>query len=162
MTQLISAIELKYESKLADLKRSLSIAEKERMDSEVQWSRKLREKVQESDDLRRTLGSATKTKEQDEGVLDDFKAEVERLQAETQRLQSHSLKLQTELDRATDAQVVSFLPICYFCRPTSSFQDVVKNEETELAAKITVLQQYIDEGKSRESQLRLNNKVLFH
>ena len=57
IARMVSATEAKYESKLSELKRNLGIMEKERHESESDWSRKLKETVKER------LGSVAKTRE---------------------------------------------------------------------------------------------------
>ncbi len=54
---MVSATEAKYESKLLEEKHNLGVMEKERYESEPDWSRKLKETVKER------LGSVAETRE---------------------------------------------------------------------------------------------------
>jgi chromosome segregation ATPase len=69
VARLVSATEGRYEARLAEMKRNVSILEKERYESEADWSRKLKEKVKDLEDLKSVLGSATKTRQDDENVV---------------------------------------------------------------------------------------------
>jgi chromosome segregation ATPase len=73
----VSATEVKYEARLAEMKRNILVLEKERHESEVDWSRKLKEKLRELEDLKRMLGSATRMQESEETMVADLKAELE-------------------------------------------------------------------------------------
>ncbi|KAJ7169956.1 hypothetical protein C8R46DRAFT_1349891 [Mycena filopes] len=142
VTRLLSAAEAKYESKLADLKKNLTVVEKERNESEAQWSRKLRDKVRENDDLKQALGSTTKSRELDEGVVEKLKDQIKLLQEEA-RL--HAMQV-ADL-RAQSASL-------------EDVESLTKAQETETGAKIHALEQLIEEAKSREVQLRTSNKTL--
>ncbi|KAF5375140.1 hypothetical protein D9758_000209 [Tetrapyrgos nigripes] len=140
--RLMSAVEAKYEAKLADLRRVLQNVEKERSESDIEWTRILREKKRETEELKQMLGSATKSKEQDEDVVGELRAQVARLQEEIQSNQTRISQLTTQL---------------------SQFQDVEnsnQSKETELTSKIEQLERTVEEGKTRESQLRANVKTL--
>lgn len=115
VAQLLSTAEAKYEAKLTDLKRALNVMEKERSDSEAEWSRKLREKTKETNDMRQVLGSATMSKEQEQGVIDRLKAEIERLREEAQRYQKQVSDIRSQLERVMDTQVyATFFNLLWF------------------------------------------------
>ncbi|KAJ7786400.1 hypothetical protein B0H16DRAFT_1657710 [Mycena metata] len=142
VARLLSAAEAKYESKLADLKKNLSVVEKERNESEAQWSRKLRDKVRENDDLKQALGSTTKNRELDEGVVEKLKDQIKLLQEEARLHRMQVADLQ--------AQSVSLEHV----------ESSTRAQETETSAKIHALEDLIEEAKSREAQLRTSNKTL--
>ncbi|KAJ6610071.1 hypothetical protein B0H10DRAFT_2438222 [Mycena sp. CBHHK59/15] len=142
VARLLSAAEAKYEIKLADLRKNLSTVEKERNESEAQWSRKLREKVRENDDLKRVLGSAAKTRELDEGVVQKLKDQIMLLQDELRLRQAEAAQLRAQSATVEDVE-------------TSN-----KAQENETTAKISVLEQLVEEVKAREAQLRASNKTL--
>lgn len=106
VARLLSAAEAKYESKLGDLKRSLNAIERERNDSEADWSRKLREKVKETEDLKRVLGSATRSKHEDQGVVDGLKTEIERLRGDVRLHQAQVSELQGQMNKVKDDEVL--------------------------------------------------------
>jgi predicted nucleic acid-binding Zn-ribbon protein len=83
---LLSATEAKYESKISDLKRNLRALEKERSDGEAEWSRKLRDKVREVDQLKKEVGSAATTHEQEEETVTGLRAELNKLNDESRLL----------------------------------------------------------------------------
>ncbi|KAJ6575196.1 hypothetical protein B0H19DRAFT_1208639 [Mycena capillaripes] len=142
VARLLSAAEAKYETKLADLKKNLSVVEKERNESEAQWSRKLRDKVRENDELRQVIGSATKNRELDEGVVDKLKDQIRLLQEEVRLHQVEAAKLRVQAVSLEDVE------------------SSTKAQETESNAKIHALEQLVEEVKSRETQLRASNKTL--
>ncbi|KAJ7038120.1 hypothetical protein C8F04DRAFT_1220408 [Mycena alexandri] len=142
VARLLSAAEAKYESKVADLKKNLSVVEKERNESEAQWSRKLRDKVRENDDLKQVLDSTTKNRELDEGVVEKLKDQIKLLQEEA-RL--HKVQLADLQAQSASLEYV---------------ESSTKAQETETSAKIHALEQLIEEAKSREGQLRTSNKTL--
>ncbi|KAJ7181737.1 hypothetical protein C8R43DRAFT_1055509 [Mycena crocata] len=142
VARLLSATEAKYESKLADLRKNLGAVEKERNESEAQWSRKLRDKVHENDDLRQVLGSATKNRELDEGLVEKLKDQIKLLQEEVRLHQAETAQLRAQSLTLEDAE------------------SSTKAQENETSAKIHALEQLIEEAKSREVQLRTSNKTL--
>ncbi|KAJ7597112.1 hypothetical protein C8J56DRAFT_1011641 [Mycena floridula] len=139
---MLAAAEAKHELKLAEMKRVINNLENERNDSEAEWSRKLREKSKETEDLRRVLGSAAKTNEEEAEVVTDLKAEIAQLQQDIQAQQNIASELRTQIATEVDAQ-------------TSA-----KEHETMLTSKIAALERDIEEVKAREAQLRVNNKTL--
>ena len=102
---MVSATEVKYEGKLAELRRNLAIIEKERYESEVDWSRKLKEKVKDLEDLKRVLGSATKTKENDENFVAELKMQLSEAQDTIQTLQRQNSELPLLHDQIQELEV---------------------------------------------------------
>lgn len=80
IARVVSATEVKYEVKLSEIKRNISVLEQERHESEVDWSRKLTEKVRELENLKKMLGSATRMRENDEKMIANLKTELEAAQ----------------------------------------------------------------------------------
>lgn len=113
VAHLLSATEAKYESKISDLKRNLNIFEKERNDGEAEWSRKLRDKTREIQDLKRVVGSATTTREQHEGLVAELKINIRRLEGECRLLQEQVSELRQSSSKNRDAEVgvVVFCPL---------------------------------------------------
>ncbi|KAJ7837533.1 hypothetical protein B0H14DRAFT_2791069 [Mycena olivaceomarginata] len=153
VARLLSAAEAKYESKLADLRKNLNVVEKERNESEAQWSRKLREKVRENDELKQVLGSATKNRELDEGVVEKLKDQIKLLQEEVRLHQVEAAELRSQGSFARRLSML--IPHADAFRQSST-----KAQETETSAKIHALEQLIEETKSREAQLKTSNKTL--
>ncbi|KAK7064160.1 mediator of RNA polymerase II transcription subunit 5 [Favolaschia claudopus] len=142
VSRLLAAAEAKYELKLADLRKNMNAVERERNESEAQWSRKLREKVRENDELKQVLGSAAKNRELDEDVVEKLKDQIRSLQEEVRLHQAQVEELRAQ---------------------TASFQDAessTKAQETEISAKLHSLEQLLEDHKSRETQLKTSNKTL--
>jgi len=106
--RLMSAVEAKYEAKLADLRRVLQNVEKERSESDTEWTRILREKKREVEELKQMLGSAAKSKEQEEDVAGELKSQISALQEEIQSNQTRTAQLLTEFAQVKDAEVWIF------------------------------------------------------
>jgi len=98
-------MEAKYEAKLAEIKRNLVLVEKERTESEADWSRKLCEKSKETDELKMILQSSAKLREEKENTTGVLKGEIEKLTVEVQNHQRHAAELQLQVDRMKDAEV---------------------------------------------------------
>jgi chromosome segregation ATPase len=111
VARLLSATEAKYESKVSDLKKNIFMLEKERNDGEAEWSRKLREKNRETDDLKRVVGSAARTREHDEKMVAGLKAEITRLEDESRLLQQQIADLRQNNFKVKDVEV-SFTSPC--------------------------------------------------
>ena len=107
IARMVSATEVKYEAKLAELKRNLTTVEKERYESEADWSRKLKEKVKDLEDLKRVLGSATKTRENDENFVAELKAQLSEAQDTNQTLQRQNSELPLLRDQIQELEVSS-------------------------------------------------------
>lgn len=99
ISQLVNAVETKYEAKLTDLRKTLGNVEKESNESEANWSRKLLEKTKEADELRRLLQTTARSREQEEDVTGSLRAVIEKLKGEAQLQQSHLSELQSLVER---------------------------------------------------------------
>ncbi|KAJ3879049.1 hypothetical protein F5051DRAFT_439080 [Lentinula edodes] len=139
---LLSSVEIKYEAKLTELKRVLKNTEKERNESDAEWSRKLREKNQEMEKLSTRLGTAIQSKAQDHGLVENLKVEISHLQQQIQISQNEVSQVRMQIAQLKENE------------------NTFNTHETEMETKIKVLEQKLEEGKSRESQLRSNNKTL--
>ncbi|KAK0233161.1 hypothetical protein IW262DRAFT_1470284 [Armillaria fumosa] len=142
VARLLVASEAKYEAKVMELQRGIAIIEKERNDTEAEWSRKLREKVKETEELKRALGTTVKSKEQDEGVVNQLHQEISELRDELETQGRQVDELHSQLNQARVAE------------------NDARSHQSEYTARITALEQNVDEGKSREAQLRVSNKTL--
>lgn len=108
VARLLSSSEAKYESKLAELRRNLVAVEKERNEGEADWSRKLREKTRETDELRRVLQSFTQTRDENEGVVGGLKSVIEKLRADITGYQRQMSALQLRVDQVKETEVSLF------------------------------------------------------
>lgn len=142
VARLLSSAELKYESKLAEVKNQVRQMETERNESEAHWSRKLREKTKEVDDLKSSIEANARWREESVNLVNQLQAEKASLQEEI-RLGKQKL---TELLSA-EARI-------------SAVEKSAKEQEAELADKTSRLEHQIEEANSRETQLRFNNKTL--
>lgn len=105
VARLLSAAEAKQASKIAELKRNLAAVEKERNEGEADWSRKLREKTRENDEMKRVLQSSDKTRDENEEAFGGLKAEIERLKEEATSYQRQLSGLQTQADKVKEIEV---------------------------------------------------------
>ncbi|KAG1870019.1 hypothetical protein F4604DRAFT_1583898 [Suillus subluteus] len=142
VSQLISTMEAKYEARLAEIKRNLVLAEKERTESEADWSRKLCDKGRETDKLKMILQSSAKLREEKESITGVLKSEIEKLTAEVQNHQRHALELQLQVDRMNDAE--------------TSFQLRISDAQAEAEGYKSQLENL----KAHEVQLRGHIKTL--
>lgn len=111
---MVSATEAKYEAKLAEMKRNIAILEKERAEGEADWSKKLKEKVKDLDDVKRILGSAAKNREADENAVAGLKADLAQAKETTQKLQRQVIELPLLHEQIQELQVCirKFLRAC--------------------------------------------------
>lgn len=93
VARMVSATEAKYEARLAEMRRNVSILEKERHDSEADWSRKLKEKVKNLEDLKKVLGSATKTRQDDENIVAGLKEQLAQAEEKVRTLDLQASEL---------------------------------------------------------------------
>lgn len=105
IAQMISAAEAKYEVKLAESRRSVAVLEKERGESEANWSRKLKEKVKELEDLKRLLGSAARSREEDVSAVEALKADLGRAREEVRILKEQLLDVPVLQETIQDLKV---------------------------------------------------------
>ncbi|KAF8807465.1 hypothetical protein BYT27DRAFT_7165127 [Phlegmacium glaucopus] len=142
LARMVSATEVKYEAKFVELKRNITVMEKERYESEADWSRKLKEKVKDLEDLKRVLGSATKTRENDENFVAELKAQISEAQDTIRTLQRQNSELPLLHDQIQELE--------------KSYKD----QAEETSVKILVLEKQVEETKNRELQTRQANKTL--
>ncbi|KAF4623672.1 hypothetical protein D9613_001865 [Agrocybe pediades] len=142
VARMISATEAKYEAKLADMRRSISILEKERSEGEADWSRKLKEKVKDLEDLKKVLGTATRSREADENVVNELKGQLAEARDANRNLE----------------QQVSQLPALR--EQLQDLQRAFKEQENELNVKTALFEKHVEESKAREAQLKQSNKTI--
>lgn len=100
VARLISTTKAKYETRVAELQRNLAATERERNDTEAEWSRKLREKTKETDELKRALGSTAKLKEQDQSITEALQREIEQLRKDRALLEQQREEMRARVDQA--------------------------------------------------------------
>lgn len=105
VARLLSATQSKYETKLADMRRDLLATEKERNDAEADWSRKLREKTREADELKRVLASSAKTREESQANVDGLASQIDQLKQEIQQYKRQIVELQHQAASGSDQEV---------------------------------------------------------
>ncbi|KAI5898118.1 uncharacterized protein SCHCODRAFT_02156430 [Schizophyllum commune H4-8] len=137
-----SDLSVRLEAKVTDLTRAVEMLERERSESEAQWSRKLREKTAEVESLRGTLGGAAEVKARGEAEAAELRAVVEKLKEEGKALRAQVKDLQEVIAKRDELEGAS------------------RAQEEEVAARISFLERTVEEGKAREAQLRANNKTL--
>ncbi|KAJ3502953.1 hypothetical protein NLJ89_g8655 [Agrocybe chaxingu] len=142
VARMISATETKYEARIAEMKRNISVLEKERYESEADWSRKLKEKVKDLEEMKRILGTATRSRENEENLIAELKAELAKAQETSKALQHQAAELPILREQVQELQKSS------------------KEQEQEFSFKITVLERQLEDHKTREVQLKQSNKTL--
>ncbi|CDO76644.1 hypothetical protein BN946_scf184868.g58 [Trametes cinnabarina] len=142
VARLLAAAESKYESKLGDLRRRLADAERERDESEARWSKRFAERAKEVEELKAQVASSQKSKEEESEGVHALHAEIDSLKADIRSYQRQIAALHTQLEKAAEVEVAA------------------KAQLAEISSKAADLQQYIDESKNREAQLRVQNKTL--
>lgn len=105
IAHLLAATESKYEAKVTDLKRINATLEKERNDSEAEWSRKLKDRASEIEELKRLLGHSTKSQEKEEATVAELEEELEHEREEVIALQGELADMANTCSRLESAQV---------------------------------------------------------
>jgi len=93
VARLLSATEAKYESRMSALKKNLDQLEAERNLNEAEWSRKLRDKLAEVDELKMAIGSTAGIHQQHEEVVSELKASAAKSEGERRLLQEQVFEL---------------------------------------------------------------------
>lgn len=103
--QIVGSVETKYQAKLSELRRTLATSEKERTESDANWSRKLMEKTKEAEGLRTLVQTSARSREVEEGLAESLRAVVEKLKDEIQLQQKRSSELQSLVDQTKSDKV---------------------------------------------------------
>ncbi len=111
LARLLATTEAKYETKLAELQRNLTATERERNDTEAEWSWKLREKTKETDDLKRALGSTARIQEQDHGVTEGLQRELEQSKKDCLFLEQQREEMRSKLEHVMNSEVCEIVTI---------------------------------------------------
>ena len=83
VARLLSSTELKYETKLTEMKTRLQQVEIERNDIELEWSRKVRDRAKEVDDLKNLLEARSRSQDEHRRLVDSLRAEKAQLEDES-------------------------------------------------------------------------------
>ncbi|KZS93087.1 hypothetical protein SISNIDRAFT_100481 [Sistotremastrum niveocremeum HHB9708] len=149
VTRLLLETEGKYEAKLSELRQRIRSLEKERAESEEEWSRNLSEKTKELDRLRRDLGAKAKETNENAERGKTHEARIAELEGTIRQLQQDA-KVQelvrTELEFKLAAS-------------KDKNADLEQNLEEGLL-RIKTIEKHLDEARGRESQLKTSNKTL--
>ena len=105
IARMLSAAEAKHEAKATEMKRNIAVLEKERHESEADWSKKLREKVKELEDLKRLLGSANRSRETEENIIATLKDEIRKIQEANTKLQEEVAEVPVLRDQVIELEV---------------------------------------------------------
>ncbi|PIL31602.1 hypothetical protein GSI_06304 [Ganoderma sinense ZZ0214-1] len=141
VTRILVAAESKHEMKLDDLRRRLAEAERERDEGEARWSKTVKERAREVESLKAAINSSQRSKEAETEEAQALEQEIESLKGEIQSYQTQLKDLLAQLEKAAEVEAT------------------VKDQLAEISAKTGDLQQFVDEGKNRETQLRNQNKA---
>ncbi|KAH6917316.1 hypothetical protein BKA70DRAFT_1178135 [Coprinopsis sp. MPI-PUGE-AT-0042] len=142
IARMISATESRYEAKLGELRRNVEVLEKERSESEANWSRKHKDKVREVEELNRLLGTTAKSREEDIGVAERLRAELASAREEARTLREQLVEVPGLRDRIEE------------------LKRNVHEHEKEAQLRLAAIEKQIEESKARETQLKQANKTL--
>ncbi|KXN89967.1 Laminin subunit alpha-2 [Leucoagaricus sp. SymC.cos] len=142
IAHLLASTESKYEAKVSELKRINATLERERNESEAEWSRKLKARGAEIEELKQSLGNSTKSQEKEEGTVAELKAELQKKFREIQGLGRQLADVSST------------------CSRLESSQASAQNAASDLQAKIIALEKQLEESKAKEKQYRQTNKTL--
>lgn len=159
VTRLLAAAESKYETKLSDLRRRLAEAERERDEGEAHWSKKLAERAREAESLQAIINSSQKNKEAETESAQALKDEIQALRSEIKSYQQQIVDLRGQLNKAVEVEVGLSQVRLRAMLLTFNGQTAATTQLAELSTKTADIQQAVEDAKSREAQLRTQNKV---
>ncbi|CAL1695430.1 unnamed protein product [Somion occarium] len=142
VSRLLSAAETKYEGRIAELRNHISTVERERDEAEMEWSRKLTEKVKEIESLRGVLDISAKNQEDAAGNSNLLQQEIERLQDEIRTYQAMISDLRAQAGKVTE------------------IENAAQTQLAEANARSNALRQQYEDSKAKEAQLKALNKTL--
>lgn len=164
--QAAAEVERKYENKVADLRARMATLERERTESEEEWSRNLAQRSREVERLRGelTVRDGLQSAQVDQSARAN--AEKATLENDLQYSKNEKLALAREmalvkasLEQVKESEVsVSILLHC-FSEAAKCSQNEARAEHSAMAQKSSVLESQLIELRSREGQLRSTNKV---
>jgi chromosome segregation ATPase len=138
VARLLSFTELKYEAKLTEMKTQLQQLETERNDSESEWSRKVRDKAKEVDDLKNLLEANSRSRGEHEKLVDRLRAEKAQLQDEARLSQQQLAELLSTKELVESIEVFIY-PMFTYCRLDVVFRrKPLKNEKQNLQAQYKI------------------------
>ncbi|KDQ11608.1 hypothetical protein BOTBODRAFT_114193 [Botryobasidium botryosum FD-172 SS1] len=155
VARLISDAESKYEARLAELRTKIRVLERERVEAEEEWSKGLHSRSKEVERLRRELKEKEgewkeemrSAERRDEKVRELERALV-RKDEEKERDRAERDSIRADLERAKEAEAAA------------------RQEREESESRISLLERQLEELKTRDVQLRANNKasiiLLYH
>jgi hypothetical protein len=158
MAYLLTAAEKKYEVKIVDLRSIISAMERERNDSEVEWSRRVREKTGEIDALKLLVDSSSKIGFQNDEALEALREDNGRLGEEVFLRLSEIAALRSQIEQIKQAEVRSCTSTAVTLCLTS-LQEIAKDQLLKLDEKTAQIEEQLQESKARDAQLRIQNKV---
>ncbi|TDL28723.1 hypothetical protein BD410DRAFT_712431 [Rickenella mellea] len=141
-TRLRSALESKYEAKIAELNAKLAAADKDRSEIEVTLSRSLQQKALEVESLRMVAESSARVKEDVDNQISRLTGERDNFARELSDCQKHISDLEQQQEKFLELEAAS------------------KKQYHESVAGAELLERQITEIKAREAALRASNKAL--
>lgn len=107
VARLLSSTELKYETKLIETKTQLQLVEVERNDIESEWSRKVRDKAKEVDDLKNLLEASSRSQDERGRLVDSLRMEKAQLEDEIRLSQQKLTELLPAKELVEDIEVLT-------------------------------------------------------
>jgi chromosome segregation ATPase len=162
IAHLLASTESKYEAKVAELKGTNATLEKERNESEAEWSRKLKDRGAEIQELKRLLGNSAKSQEKEEETITTLKAELQHKHGEIESLGHQLAELSKSCTRLEDSHVgIGSLPT-RLSYSSCNLKAASQAAAHDLQTKIISLEKQLEESKTKDVQLRQTNKVKRH
>lgn len=108
VSRMLAAAETKYETRISELRRRLSIVERERDEGEADWSRKLLEKSKEVEALKNVLNRSSRSQEEEEEGLNKLKEDLQELREQNTVLQTRVSDLLSRIENMTETEVSTY------------------------------------------------------
>lgn len=99
--------EARYERTVHELRQSLTAMEKERNETESDWSRKLSAKTTENEQLTRDLSAAARDHSERQRFVQLHEEDINRLLAESKSLQEELMQAKRRAEKVAEIEVVS-------------------------------------------------------
>jgi chromosome segregation ATPase len=105
VARLISAAEVKYETRLAELRGQLEVIEKERNEADAEWNSKVAARALEVEELKKVIGKSQKSEVDHEAIEDKLRKDIVALKEEIRANQRQQIEFQRQAERFKDSEV---------------------------------------------------------
>lgn len=109
VAKLLSAAETRYEAKLSAARHKVTAMEAERMELEMDWSRKLEQTTQEADKWKALVESTTRLQEESNRSVQRLEADLDRTKVEARSYRVQVSQLELQIEQLAHAEVCKTL-----------------------------------------------------